>query len=903
MEMSEQIRQKLVYLRQQAGLTQTQLAERMSVKSNASRISRIESGESTLTLSEVCDILNAINTEESLDFARYLNCEWRFTRRPGFEHANRHLLWDGECALARLDELEKDPDLKGKLIKQINASGAAIHKTMEFLFDTEHYIVFVGSPGVGKTTLICGLADLYLPNPKSPHLGNRVVLQTGGGRITICEVHIKGGSEYAVSIVPSSNEDMVQYVADFCDAIMDDIKGGADNTAKNPGLSKELDRAIRNMADLTKQRTKTDEGQTVTLDPSHSLAEKCPDRDSFKAQVFSRLNLYKRRETMLQYPRNSELDGMDWLSKVTSEINYGKHPLFSLPSRMDVVVPHAIFGAEGIAFHLVDTRGVDEPSVPRKDLQQFFDDERAIIVLCSSFKDAPDAAMQSVLRWSIQGGSRDSILNRGLLVALPKNSEEKSVVDDGSDGAIGDIDEGRFLKKEEIEEALKRQGMQDIAVDVADVSDSSDCTHLRNLLAEHVYTIRAEAETRLKELVAEVDRLIKNKETEAVKATYDEIFRRLQVWIDKKWLPYGDTIDIERDLLARFNDIRPQSLRASINRRGNWPSFDYWHLLGFGARQTAAGLITPLVASFNEIVDNLLDDDTLKVGHTFLRTFRADFTSRVQGIYAEMQVIGERAFYDTLWSNERYWQGARERWGSGAGYRVKIQQQTNDWFWEKNQQEQNRLVALELSQLWNNLLFHLKEAIMPPEEQIMLDTNFLDSLSSKMKSLRDGSDPLRVKDGIATEARTFLKARLERHLQGMNPTFGEGSYGNLSQSDINGLVGVFADAKATQPLPRTLGRMRFKDALGSDGTRYHAILYSVLMPDQIESHRWGDVLRELEDIATSIGEIARTHASGRPKGIFIDTLEVSFSDGPVSISSPTEMTCCLRLFIKEKKGS
>jgi len=67
-------------------------------------------------------------------------------------------LWDAEQALRRLRELSEDPNLRNAFVRQIQSCRDALRESARFLESVEHPVAFIGSPGVGKTTVICSLA-------------------------------------------------------------------------------------------------------------------------------------------------------------------------------------------------------------------------------------------------------------------------------------------------------------------------------------------------------------------------------------------------------------------------------------------------------------------------------------------------------------------------------------------------------------------------------------------------------------------------------------------------------------------------------------------------------------------------------------------------------------------------
>src|SRR5580658_1561445 len=158
MNENEQIRSMLVKLREKAGLSQVQAAE--SLKFTASRLSRLESGDTELSRDEAMLIAKALGTPSAMAYAEYLKTEWRITEQPGFNHPSREQLWKAEAALQRLESLENDPQLKNAFLQQITSLRGALERVSEQLRSTDHPIALIGPPEVGKTTVGCELTGL-----------------------------------------------------------------------------------------------------------------------------------------------------------------------------------------------------------------------------------------------------------------------------------------------------------------------------------------------------------------------------------------------------------------------------------------------------------------------------------------------------------------------------------------------------------------------------------------------------------------------------------------------------------------------------------------------------------------------------------------------------------------------
>lgn len=146
------------------------------------------------------------------------------------------------------------------------------------------------------------------------------------------------------------------------------------------------------------------------------LGKAFPRKEDLLAQVLSRMVLHHRNKTSVTLPRDTAITGLAWISKTAADINFGKHPDFSVPRRIEITVTARILGIDEFDIRLIHTRGVDEPGVPRRDLQAYLDDPRAVIVFCSKFGDAPNAATLAVIQRAIESGLKNAMLRRALLL-------------------------------------------------------------------------------------------------------------------------------------------------------------------------------------------------------------------------------------------------------------------------------------------------------------------------------------------------------------------------------------------------------------------------------------------------------------------------------------------------------
>src|SRR6266481_1983236 len=133
---SETLRTTLIALRADANLSQTELAKRLSF--TASRVSRLESGETALTTEDAQQLAEAIGTAKAKEFADYVRQNWEILENPGFDHVSRATLWEAELALQSLKALEDDPELKNAFLQQVKSCRLGLERSARFLLLTQH---------------------------------------------------------------------------------------------------------------------------------------------------------------------------------------------------------------------------------------------------------------------------------------------------------------------------------------------------------------------------------------------------------------------------------------------------------------------------------------------------------------------------------------------------------------------------------------------------------------------------------------------------------------------------------------------------------------------------------------------------------------------------------------------
>jgi hypothetical protein len=113
-------------------------------------------------------------------------------RAPSFWNPELGYLETASEALDKVAEFLSDEDRPWPLRRQLERRRDDLLKATNFLTRTHHSVALIGDIGVGKSTALSFLFDLLVSSSPTAKPIDRVVLETGAGGTTICEVHIKG---------------------------------------------------------------------------------------------------------------------------------------------------------------------------------------------------------------------------------------------------------------------------------------------------------------------------------------------------------------------------------------------------------------------------------------------------------------------------------------------------------------------------------------------------------------------------------------------------------------------------------------------------------------------------------------------------------------------------------------
>ena len=666
----------LAHLRDKAGLKQNELAQKVTWSSAV--LSRVESGERVVSTDELNSILDAIGTEEARQFRKTADRIWRKLEKPPLGHPSESLLWEAEQALQSVEELSMKPDIKNIFVKRLEEFHDELGSAASLVLGTEHSVAFVGDIGVGKSTAICRVADLEVQKEKTlvP------MLEVGGGGVTVCEVHLVHGPHYGLAVEPMGENELRREVLEFAqflkrspEAHQEEEIGDLDSH----GTSKEIERAIRNMSGLTRKvsRETRPDGKRirVTMDSARDLAEESGDSNALAVEILARMDLQKRIRRELWHSEKSSEDPLLWLQRNFVEVNNGRHPEFSIPKRIEITVPQRILGEESLSIRIVDTKGIDR-TAERRDLEEHFSAPNTIVVLCSSFNDAPSTSVQNLLERAKEGQFAN-LETKTTVLALPRSNEALAVKDDEGFSAQT-VEDGYDLKGDQVELRLGKL-VSGVRIEFFNAFEDEP-ELLSDFLLELVHGLRKRHCENLKEAIAGANDLVQNFAKEQVREIQQQAAQHLITWLKNNRQIGPFSRRLKDSLILAISRAHASSLQASVRRQGEWYNLDYSHQLGYGARSMAVGAVGPKLEAFKAVATNLLQNSELEEAFGLVQQASRILVSGTEALFGKSQLLGRTIHTRYMKPDAQLWGSCDEEWGRGRGYRDRVSQHHQEWF-------------------------------------------------------------------------------------------------------------------------------------------------------------------------------------------------------------------------------
>ena len=679
MTTSLEIGHYLARLRDKSGIQQNELAKRLPF--SATVLSRIESGGRAASPEELNSILDAIGTEEAMQLSETIRRDWLNLPRPPLGHPDESFLWNAELACQNLTALRKDPTIPFPFVRRLDESLGHIRTIAEMVLQDEYSIVLVGDIGAGKTTALCRIAGLEATDKKTGK--STTVLDVGAGGTTLCEVQVARGPGYGIFVEPRTDTEIYREIREFARSFMPDPDLMQPEEEVEPGFagtSREIARAIRNMSGLTIKRPRREDGTRDRIDPIRDLADQATDADELAVAIQDRMNLQKRIRREVWYPDMAREEPLSWLADVFRQVNNGRNAEFSLPKRIEVMVPQRILTGESEApfsIRLVDTKGIYSNS-ERGDLETYFSNPNSLVVLCSTFNDAPSTSLQQLLEKAVKGGFAN-IENKCAMLVLPRPAEALAVKDDDGEH-VDSVADGYELKGDQATESLRDADLPDLKVEF--FNSFEDDPHLAvSFLLNLVNNVRRMNVVDLQGVTDRVNVLIQNHADEQVRAVERQASALLKTWLDENRQITPFATRPEDSLLEAMGSIRyVSSLQASINREGDWENFDYASLLGSGTRAMAFRAVNRKIQDFQSQADILLKTPGLEAAHNLVTQSVSIISTGAASFYEECRSLGKAIYANHIEGASALWQDCSGEWGKGKGYRERVHKHHVEWF-------------------------------------------------------------------------------------------------------------------------------------------------------------------------------------------------------------------------------
>ncbi len=381
---------------------------------------------------------------------------------------------DGLCDYLRSAEAPHARELTGRA-RQLKQ---ALEHRLEIIRRPEPRVAFVAPKGVGKSTLINALADLWLDDKAPPKgasgetLNLTAMLPLGTGGTTPCEIRVEAGP-WEVDVEPESKEEAEALFRQFAEWAW--AKAHKPNRASAGSgcpaevsdsveeehfwkLEPDLERVVRGMTELgeSKEKTFSPSGTRKFTNrcAAVELATKYSQRALFVAEVVRRASLDHRKRTQW-LPEGDAIDARKRLREVLRDLFRGAIPGQPFPKRVTVRVPSTGVRWRESDVPLIDTLGISAvwsrgdgesgslgagPLGERKDLREILKTPWTVVVIGADFSEPPNPSVR-LLEQMIEDGIHfgETLENRTVVAIV-----DRGVAGDGYDDA-----DTNSLKKED----------------------------------------------------------------------------------------------------------------------------------------------------------------------------------------------------------------------------------------------------------------------------------------------------------------------------------------------------------------------------------------------------------------------------------------------------------------------
>lgn len=602
---------------------------------------------------------------------------------------------------ARLGALKKQLDDNPPLLNQAKLHEDNLAACKGYLECTDHDIAFIGSVGVGKTTAICHLLGLV-----DPEIGP--LLSTSSGRTTLCEVEIIRAAQPKIRIDPLTRREVEDYLVDFVGTIEQRSGKSVDADGDQSALSSEFERCLRNMLGLTVKREKGPNNSIIRRDMAKERLESLGSVEAFLDESLVNLRLADR--TLVNLEPEAGQTPAKWLRETFEAVNHGRHPDTSMPRRIVIEWPGLSVGGDFLNVRVIDTKGLDS-NVEREDIDNQLKSDRTICVACSRFNDAPEQSVQALFSHMREIGLGAQLAFETALLVLPRMDEATKVM--AEDGIVADGEEGKIVRQEQIEDTL-RQKLQAGAAELPTICFFDSGTDHPNQVLPALESLLANLRQQRIDQIDEIGRAVKelevNREAAHAKAAFETVSNAIAAWAEASRGVLANVQQLYKPLVDDIGtkEVYASSIRAAVNRRGDWPNFDFHYKLALAARRKVVSSFHQSVAEIHSVLENQERQDVLAPAHPFIRQVLRTLKARVERINDRASELARTTFEPPLKGDDGFWSRQQGEWGQGSGYKSRVAESTEQWFRQHNPAPKEMAIQQDITRGWVGLVAEIE---------------------------------------------------------------------------------------------------------------------------------------------------------------------------------------------------
>ena len=480
-------------------------------------------------------------------------------------------------------------------------------------------------------------------------------------------------------------------------------EGRADDDTEAVSMSSEVERCVRNMIGLPARTSKAPDGTTKRTDEALDLYKELGSPTAFLEETFKRINLDERVTTELVF------DGKDetaWIKDHFGQVNLGKHPKTPMPQRIVIELGRPLVNEPELNISLIDTKGLDG-NVEREDIDCQFRNNRAVCVVCSKFNDAPEQAVQDLLKHLLESGLGQPVAQQTQLLILDRNEEAENMLSE--EGPVSSADEGRLVRLSQIQDTLRtRLKLSDQQFPPIHFCDAKkgDAKSIQHSLVQLVLGLRKRRVDQINGIAAAVEEISEHREKAQAKAAFEVVSRAIHSWAQASRQRLAEIHHIYKPLVDEMTtkEVYASSIRASVNRLGNWSNFDMYYKLAVATRKKSVTSFGEAVDEIRLVLGNFERQQELKAAHPFIRQLLHAVNERMEHLYAAAASMGRNAYEGTMKVDFPFWGDQQSEWGQGPGYKSRIARGTEGWFHQHSPASTDAKIQQQVMKEWNELI-------------------------------------------------------------------------------------------------------------------------------------------------------------------------------------------------------